>query len=157
MDPKHATVLVIDDEPDVRTLCKVNLEFSGHTVVEASGADQGVRIAQEIKPDLILLDLMMPKVDGWAVMERLKEDDGTASIPVILLTARADDESQLKGWSEGVLDYITKPFNPLSLVRLVERVLSERDPEAEKRRREEIIKQLQRMKELKTPQGTDGT
>lgn len=153
----QATILVIDDEPDVRTLCRVNLEWKGYKVVEASNGSDAFQRLNEGRPDLILLDLMMPQMDGWEVMRRLKEDESTASIPVILLTARADDDSQLKALDEGVLDYITKPFNPLSLVKFVERILKGRDPEEELRRRNEIVQQLQRIKELRKPSKRNGS
>lgn len=157
MEKAQATILVVDDEPDVRTLCRVNLEFKGYRVLEAAGGEEALGLLRDNRADLILLDLMMPKMDGWEVMRRLKEDETTAMIPVVLLTARADDESQLKGWSEGILDYITKPFNPLSLVQYVERILTVRDPEAEAKRRNEIVQQLHRMKELRGRLGRDGT
>lgn len=153
MSEQAATILVVDDEPDVRTLCRVNLEYSGYGVVEAGSGAEALDLVKNRKPDLVLLDLMMPRMDGWEVLRLLKEDEDTATIPVVLLTARADDESQLKGWSEGIVDYITKPFNPLSLVRFVEKALAERNPEAESKRRVEIIQQLQRMKDLKEPRG----
>lgn len=153
----QATILVVDDEPDVRTLCRVNLEYEGYKVVEASNGSDAFQRLNERRPDLILLDLMMPQMDGWEVMRRLKEDESTAAIPVILLTARADDDSQLKALDEGVLDYITKPFNPLSLVKFVERILKGRDPEEEMRRRNEIVQQLQRIKELRKPPRRNGS
>jgi two-component system phosphate regulon response regulator PhoB len=149
MDKAAATVLVVDDEPDVRTLCRVNLEYEGYMVLESPSGEDALSMLQDSRPDLILLDLMMPRMDGWEVLRKLKEDDKTASIPVVLLTARADDESQLKGWSEGIVDYIIKPFNPLSLVRYVQKALTERSPESETKRRDEIVQQLKRMKDLK--------
>lgn len=157
MEQTRTTVLVVDDEPDVRTLCRVNLEYKGYTVLEAAGGEEAFDRLEDSKPDIILLDLMMPKMDGWEVLRRLKEDDLTASVPVILLTARADDESQLKGWSEGIVDYITKPFNPLALERYIEAALNDRDPEEEAKHRNEIIAQLKRMQELRKPPGKDGT
>lgn len=157
MEPTRTTVLVVDDEPDVRTLCRVNLEYKGYTVLEAAGGEEAFDRLENNKPDIILLDLMMPKMDGWEVLRRLKEDDQTASVPVILLTARADEESQLKGWSEGIVDYITKPFNPLALERYIEAALNDRDPEEEAKHRNEIIMQLKRMQELRKPPGKDGT
>ncbi|MGH9194621.1 MAG: response regulator, partial [Acidimicrobiia bacterium] len=120
------TVLVVDDESDIRTLCKVNLEYEGYRVTEARGGTEALEMVQNDRPNVILLDLMMPGVDGWDVLERLQSDDSTAKIPVILLTALADEESQLRGWAEGILDYITKPFNPLSLPRYVADALIEK-------------------------------
>lgn len=143
------TVLVVDDEADIRTLCKVNLEYEGYRVIEANSGTEALKMISDEKPDVILLDLMMPGVDGWDVMEELQSDSATAKIPVIFLTALADEESQLRGWAEGILDYITKPFNPLSLPRYVADALKEKDPEEVEKRRGQIIDRLQRMRELR--------
>lgn len=146
-----ATILVIDDEPDVRILCKVNLEFEGYRVVEAWDGEMGLEMVKTEKPDLILLDLMMPTLGGWDVMQQLKEDPETASIPIVLLTAKADEASQLRGWEEGVLDYVTKPFNPMSLAKYVEAALESRDSPDEERRRDQIVDKLRRIRGLRRP------
>jgi DNA-binding response OmpR family regulator len=111
----EATVLVVDDEADVRTLCKVNLEYEGYRVIEAADGIEALEIVKTDTPDVILLDLMMPNLDGWEVLRRLREDSSTAGIPVLLLTAKADQESQLHGWESGIADYVTKPFNQVTL------------------------------------------
>lgn len=153
-----ATVLVVDDEADIRTLCRVNLEYEGYRVLEASGGEEALELVKNEKPDLVLLDLMMPGIDGWEVMEKLQGDDETARIPVVLLTALADEESQLKGWAEGILDYVTKPFNPMSLSRYVGEALQERNPEREARRRQQILERLRRMRDLRRQgEDSDGT
>jgi DNA-binding response OmpR family regulator len=139
-------VLVVDDEPDIRVLCKVNLEFEGYRVIEAGDGAAAIEMAAKELPDLILLDLMMPGVDGWDVMRQLKEDEKTGAIPIVLLTAKTDEESQLRGWEQGVLDYVTKPFNPLSLAKYVETALGDRDEEAESKRREQIVSKLRSMR-----------
>ena len=149
-----ATILVVDDEVDVRTLCRVNLEYEGYGVIEANDGQQGLEVARREKPDLILLDLMMPNLDGWQVIEALKEDESTARIPVVLLTAKTDEASQLRGFQEGVFDYITKPFNPLVLSRYVEKALNEDQEEAE-RRRQLISEELKRMQELRKKEEGD--
>jgi two-component system alkaline phosphatase synthesis response regulator PhoP len=143
----RATVLVVDDEPDVRVLCKVNLEFEGYRVLEAGDGEAAIEMANREAPDLILLDLMMPHVNGWDVMKRLKEDEKTANIPIVLLTAMADEASQMRGWEQGILDYVTKPFNPLSLSKYVQAALGPRDEEMESKRREQIIAKLRNMKD----------
>jgi two-component system alkaline phosphatase synthesis response regulator PhoP len=143
----RATVLVVDDEPDVRVLCKVNLEFEGYRVLEAGDGEAAIEMANREAPDLILLDLMMPHVNGWDVMKRLKEDEKTANIPIVLLTAMADEASQMRGWEQGVLDYVTKPFNPLSLSKYVQAALGPRDEEMESKRREQIIAKLRNMRD----------
>lgn len=143
----RATVLVVDDEPDVRVLCKVNLEFEGYRVLEAGDGEAAIEMANREAPDLILLDLMMPQLNGWDVMKRLKEDEKTAAIPIVLLTAVADEASQLRGWDQGVLDYVTKPFNPLSLSKYVQAALGPRDDELETKRREQIVAKLRNMRD----------
>jgi DNA-binding response OmpR family regulator len=93
----------------------VNLELEGFDVLDTGDGAQAVELARQEHPDVIFLDLLMPGIDGWEVLRRLKEDDGTARIPVVLLTARTGDDDQLRGWEEGILDYVAKPFNPLLL------------------------------------------
>lgn len=139
---KGHTVLVVDDEPDVLLLCRVNLEFEGYQVIEAADGEEAMRMVREHRPDVILLDVMMPAMDGWQVLSALKEDPEAADIPVIMLTAKVQDEDQIRGWSAGAADYITKPFSPLALSQVVEEVLAA-DPEEEERRRRMILEKLQ--------------
>ena len=117
-------VLVIDDEAPIRLLCRVNLEAEGMDVLEAPDGPSGLEVAQAEKPDAILLDVMMPGLDGWRVAERLLEDDGTSRIPIVFLTARADLRDRAKGMDLGGIDYITKPFNPVELASLVRNVVA---------------------------------
>ena len=117
------TVLVIDDEAPIRLLCRVNLEAEGARVFEAGDGQRGLELAQRERPDAILLDVMMPGLDGWAVAERLLADPATSRIPIIFLTARADIRDRARGLGAGGLDYITKPFNPVDLATLVEEVV----------------------------------
>jgi two-component system, OmpR family, alkaline phosphatase synthesis response regulator PhoP len=131
-------VLVIDDEAPIRLLCRVNLEAEKMTVVEAPDGPSGLEKARIETPDVILLDVMMPGLDGWRVAEELLEDDQTRSIPIVFLTARAEFRDRAKGLNLGGIDYVTKPFNPLELAPLVRKLLEriergERDdPRAEK-------------------------
>jgi DNA-binding response OmpR family regulator len=118
------TVLVIDDEAPIRLLCRVNLEAEGLEVLEAPDGAAGLELARERRPDAILLDVMMPGLDGWAVAEQLLTDERTDSIPIVFLTARADLRDRARGIDLGGLDYITKPFNPVELASLVKRVVS---------------------------------
>ena len=115
-------VLVIDDEPDVLLLCRVNLSLSGMDVIEASDGEGGIRRAVAETPDVIVLDVMMPRMDGFTVLKELKHRPSTAEIPVIMLTAKAQQEDQLQGWVAGVADYVTKPFSPSELAGAVTRV-----------------------------------
>jgi len=117
-------VLVIDDEAPIRLLCRVNLEAEGMGVVEAPDGRAGLELARTAAPDAILLDVMMPGLDGWAVADALLKDDATRTIPIVFLTARADLRDRARGMDLGGLDYVTKPFNPVELPALVRRVVA---------------------------------
>src|SRR5437764_6729773 len=142
-------VLVVDDEEDIRELCRVNLEFEGFEVVDASGGAEALELVARSRPDVVFLDLMMPGMDGWEVLRRLKEDDTTADIPVVLLTARTAEEDQMRGWQEGILEYVSKPFNPLSLVEWAKRAMEQRDPVEEDERRRRTLGQLRPIQDLR--------
>jgi DNA-binding response OmpR family regulator len=116
-------VLVIDDEAPIRLLCKVNLEAEGMSVLEAADGPSGLDKARGEKPDVILLDVMMPGLDGWRVAEALLGDPLTQEIPIIFLTARAEFRDRAKGLDIGGVDYVTKPFDPIKLGPLVEGLL----------------------------------
>ena len=116
-------VLVIDDEAPIRLLCRVNLEAERMDVLEASDGASGLEQARAEQPDVILLDVMMPGVDGWQIAEQLLDDPRTTGIPIIFLTARAEFRDRARGLDIGGVDYVTKPFNPLELAPLVEDVL----------------------------------
>ena len=118
-----ATILVIDDEAPIRLLCRVNLEAEGMSVLEAGDGPSGLERAREERPDLVLLDVMMPGLDGWGVAEQLLERHDTAGIPIIFLTARAEFRDRARGLEIGGVDYITKPFNPVELAPLVRGLL----------------------------------
>ncbi len=118
------SVLVIDDEAPIRLLCRVNLEAEGMEVLEAPDGSEGLEVARGRTPDAILLDVMMPGLDGWAVAEELVGDERTAGIPIVFLTARADMRDRAKGLDLGGVDYITKPFNPVELASLVQGVVA---------------------------------
>jgi DNA-binding response OmpR family regulator len=132
-------VLVIDDEAPIRLLCRVNLEAEKMDVLEASDGVTGLERAREGQPDVILLDVMMPGVDGWQIAEQLLEDPRTSRIPIIFLTARAEFRDRARGLDLGGVDYVTKPFNPLELAPLVNDVLARVDRgEREQLRREKL-------------------
>jgi CheY-like chemotaxis protein len=139
---ERRTVLVVDDEPDVLLLCRVNLEFEGYEVIEAADGEQAMQQVQARRPDVVLLDVMMPKMDGWQVLAAIKADEALTHIPVVMLTAKVQDQDQIRGWSQGAADYITKPFSPLALSQVLQDVL-ETDPEEEERRRQMILEKLQ--------------
>jgi DNA-binding response OmpR family regulator len=117
-------VLVIDDEAPIRLLCRVNLEAEKMDVIEAADGPSGLEQAHAEHPDVILLDVMMPGLDGWKVAEHLLEDERTSEIPIIFLTARAEFRDRAKGLDIGGIDYVTKPFNPLDLAPLVRDLLT---------------------------------
>ena len=142
-------VLVVDDEEGIRVLCRVNLELGGFEVVEAGDGPEALERARSCQPDLILLDVMMPGMDGWEVLARLKSDDATAAIPVVLLTARSAEEDQIRAWGEGVADYLTKPFNPTALVEWVRDALQRETGHDEATRRARIIEQLELLRDMR--------
>ncbi|MGZ8763160.1 MAG: response regulator [Acidimicrobiia bacterium] len=121
-------VLVVDDEPDIRSLMTINLEAAGYSVVSAASGEEALDRVRREPPDAMFLDLMMPGIDGWAVLAELKAGPGAGSeIPVFLVTALSDGELRLRGGIEGALRYITKPFDFAEVVCALEQVL---DPDA---------------------------
>lgn len=133
-------VLVVDDEPDVLLLCRVNLEFAGHEVLEASNGERGVELALGERPDVIVLDVMLPERDGLSVLRELSADTRTQDTPVILLTARAQDADRLRGWQAGCTDYVTKPFSPSALSDAVHRVAEMTTEERQQHRRRQLAR-----------------
>jgi CheY-like chemotaxis protein len=121
-----ARVMAVDDDPVIRGLLEVNLEMEGHEVVTAVDGQDAVEKARAELPDLILLDVMMPNVNGWQAAEALKADPATRDIPVIFLSARAMESDMRKGAELGVEQYVTKPFDPIELMELVNRLLKDR-------------------------------
>jgi two-component system, OmpR family, alkaline phosphatase synthesis response regulator PhoP len=140
-------VLVIDDEAPIRLLCRVNLEAEKMDVIEAADGPSGVEKARGESPDVILLDVMMPGLDGWNVAEQLLEDNRTARIPIIFLTARAEFRDRARGLDIGGVDYITKPFNPLELAPLVQRLLDRIDAGERDELRAEKLSELRTLME----------
>jgi two-component system, OmpR family, alkaline phosphatase synthesis response regulator PhoP len=140
-------VLVIDDEAPIRLLCRVNLEAEGMQVLEASDGPTGVERARGEAPDVVLLDVMMPGLDGWRVAEQLLLDPATRRIPIIFLTARAEFRDRARGLDIGGVDYVTKPFNPLELAQLVEDVLARVDRGERDELRHEKLAELRALME----------
>ena len=140
-------VLVIDDEAPIRLLCRVNLEAEGMTVIEAKDGPSGVEKAKQEHPDVILLDVMMPGLDGWRVAEELLEDGNTHEIPIVFLTARAEFRDRARGLDIGGIDYVTKPFNPLELAPLVRELLERIDRGERDELRSEKLAELRALME----------
>jgi CheY-like chemotaxis protein len=138
-------VLVIDDEAPIRLLCRVNLEAEGMRVSEAGDGPGGLALARAQQPDVILLDVMMPGLDGWRVAEMLLDDPVTSDIPIVFLTARADVRDRARGIDLGGLEYITKPFNPVELASLVRRVLVAVERGERERIRSDKVAQLREL------------
>ena len=116
-------VLVVDDDAPIRLLCRVNLEAEGMEVIEAADGTDGLEKARSASPDVVLLDVMLPKLDGWRVAEALLEDPTTGEIPIVFLTARATTEDRRRAEKLGALGYILKPFDPVRLAPLVTQVV----------------------------------
>ena len=117
-------ILVVDDEADLTELISFNLREAGYDVEVACDGVKALTAARQTRPNLILLDLMLPELDGFAVCEILKRDPKTASIPVIMVTAWTSELSRIIGLSSGAVDYITKPFSPREMVNRVNQVLN---------------------------------
>ena len=129
-----ARVLVIDDEPDVLLLCRVNLQHAGHDVLEASDGEGGLAIAVDELPDAVVLDLMLPLMDGYGVLAALQADKRTRAIPVLVLTAKAQREDRVRCWEEGASEYMTKPFSPAALSATLAQLIAMSSEQREERR-----------------------
>ena len=112
-------VLVCDDDPVILRLLEVNLELEGFEVLTGTNGEEGVEIARREHPDLVILDIMMPRMDGYEACRQIKADEATQQIPVVFLSAKAQASDIEKGKSFGVAEYLTKPFDPTDLTDLV--------------------------------------
>ena len=121
-----ARVLVVDDDPVIQRLLKVNFEMEGYQVTVAGDGLEGLERARADRPDVVVLDIMMPKMDGLAVTRALKADPDTAPIPVLLLSAKAQEADMRAGAATRADAYVTKPFDPLELLERVEALIGER-------------------------------
>jgi len=140
-------VLVIDDEAPIRLLCRVNLEAEKMEVLEAADGPTGLESARREAPDVILLDVMMPGLDGWRVAEELLDDERTKRIPIVFLTARAELRDRARGLDLGGVDYVTKPFNPVELAPLVRDLIGRVDRGERETLRREKLDELRSMLE----------
>ena len=120
-------ILAVDDERHIVRLVQINLVKEGYTVVTATNGREAIEKAREDKPDLIVMDVMMPEMDGFEALEKIKADPELMAIPVIMLTAKAQDADVFSGWQKGADLYLTKPFNPSELLTFVKRIFSSQD------------------------------
>ena len=124
-----ATILVVEDEPAIQELIAYNLKQAGHQPLRADNAEQALKLVANALPDLVLLDWMLPGLSGIEFARRLRADKRTRAIPIIMLTARSDEQDKLQGLETGADDYITKPFSPRELNARIKAVLRRRAPE----------------------------
>ena len=120
-------ILAVDDEKFIVRLVQVTLERQGYQVVTANDGKEALEKVESERPDLMVLDVMMPYMDGFEVLQTLRRNPSTRDIPVIMLTAKAQDADVFRGWQSGVDCYLTKPFNPLELVSFVNRIFQSMD------------------------------
>ena len=117
-------ILVVDDEPTIVRLMEFILARQGHEMIVAVNGEEALQKIAAHQPDLVLLDIMMPRIDGYEVAQRVRADPKTASLPIIMLSAKAQDEDIRRGVEVGVDEYVTKPFTPDHLVQVVSEYLS---------------------------------
>ena len=123
-DAVEKRILVADDDPVILRLIQVNLELEGYQVLTANNGEEAVATATAEHPDLVILDIMMPRLDGYQACEQLKAEAATKDIPVVFLSAKAQQSDIEKGKTYGVDEYLTKPFDPTELLDVVERLVS---------------------------------
>jgi len=126
-----ARLLIVEDEPDIRSLLVFHLEREGYQLTMARNGEEAVRLALASPPDLVLLDLMLPAMDGLEVCRRLRGDPGTQAVPIVMLTARSDEVDRVLGLEMGADDYVVKPFSPRELVARIRAVLRRTRPAPE--------------------------
>jgi excisionase family DNA binding protein len=109
-------VLIVDDDDGVREYVRVNLEMEGYAVREAGSAEEGLGVLEEVSPDLILLDVMMPEVDGWEMLRRVQERHGVGAIPVVMFSGKVNEQSAQEATARGAQGFVGKPFDPQQLI-----------------------------------------
>lgn len=154
MSTPRQTILVVDDDPNIRRVVEINLRINGYDVVTAKNGEECLAAVARYKPALLVLDITMPGMNGLQVAEELQEEPETADIPIVFLTARAQDEDVLAGWEAGADWYMTKPFDPSRLCSVITDILSLK-PDARRQRAKriaEVVKiEMQRKREASRP------
>jgi DNA-binding response OmpR family regulator len=141
-------ILVVEDEQPIRKLIDLNLRLENHEVITAADGLEALQQSETGRPDLIILDIMLPGLDGWEVLKHLRDDSRFQDTPVVVLTALVQDADIIRGWQLGADEYITKPFSPVALVKTVQMVLN-RTPEERKARREREVVRAQLLRNLR--------
>ena len=121
--PTGPMVLIVDDDPGLRSLVRASLELEGYSVREAGSAEEGLAVLEEKVPDLILLDVMMPQVDGWEMLQRVQEQHGAGAIPVLMFSGKVDEQAAAEAASRGARGFIGKPFDPQQLIESAKAML----------------------------------
>ena len=134
---ENPRVLIADDEPTLRSLLKTNLQLEGFETLTASNGEEALRVIREEAPDVVLLDVMMPVMDGWQVLEELSKSNHRHT-RIILVTAKASTESQLHGWELGCDEYLTKPFDLDDMIERITQVVQRNGHQVEEMRAERI-------------------
>lgn len=134
-------VLVVDDDPDVRRLCGLNLTWDGHEIIEAAGGAEGLELISSEALDAVLLDVMMPNIDGIEALRRIRQSEESMDMPVVLISARVGIEDQIAGWEAGADGYIKKPFTPSDLTGALDNA-RRLDPGKRRAEREARLRQL---------------
>ena len=152
-------LLLVDDEPGLREAVQAYLEDSGFTVAVASNANEGLALARQTLPDLVITDIMMPQVDGYQFLKQLRDDPQFKTLPVVFLTARGMTSDRIQGYNAGADAYLSKPFDPDELVAIVTNLLQKRDVvraagEDEPRNIDDVIREIEEIKRLLTKGGS---
>jgi excisionase family DNA binding protein len=116
-------VLIVDDDERVREYVRVNLQMEGYSVREAANAEEGLAVLEEVSPDLVLLDVMMPEVDGWEMLRRVQERHGVGAIPVVMFSGKVDETAGAKATARGAQGFLGKPFDPQQLIEHAKQLL----------------------------------
>ena len=116
-------VLLVDDDPQVREVVRINLEMEGYAVREAGNAEEGLALVDEERPDLILLDVLMPQVDGWEMLRQVQERHGVGAIPVVMFSGKVNEESAQEATARGAQGFVGKPFDPQQLIEHAKQLL----------------------------------